>query len=147
MSKAVNLGCDPRGKAPRLAMSPNIADTTPALLAELHHVAAARYEGLDVAATAYFNATRGDRDRESWTPFQHGLEDAYVRAIADMIAAFGYFHCFAWLAKAAPDEAAKYVDNRRIACESGDAFGEWLWQWGCELVKGEPLTLPCWEEM
>jgi hypothetical protein len=134
MQTTVNAECDPNGRTPRLGLPPEIASTVADLLAELHRIAADRYDDIDAKSAAYFGADKPTPEATR----------AYAKAVGEMLYSFGYFHCFAWLSKVAPDQAQKYVEDRRTALEAGDGFGEWLWQSGEEIVTGKPLTIAGW---
>ena len=41
-----------------------------------------------------------------------------------------------------PEIAAAFAVDLSQIFEAGDSFGEWVWQWRSEDIRGLPLTLP-----
>lgn len=66
---------------------------------------------------------------------------AWANSIAVSVEEYSVIYLLAVLRKAAPDVADIAARDLFRAWDSGDSFGEWVYQWGDELAKGEPLTL------
>ena len=68
------------------------------------------------------------------TRFGRGAYDAYQ---------FGFVYCLAVIERYVDGEKAElFARDLHDLYEAGDSFGEWIWQWQSEDIRGLPLTLP-----
>ena len=67
---------------------------------------------------------------------------AHVRSIEHFIDAWTTVYLWALLARVSPAIADQAAEGLALACEAGDGFGEWAWQWAQEHAMGVPLTIP-----
>lgn len=72
----------------------------------------------------------------------HGDRSEHWRNVQLQIAKWTNVYLWEALRKHAPEAAERAAVSIAEACEAGDSFEEWLWQWREELNAGQPLTLP-----
>ncbi len=68
--------------------------------------------------------------------------NAHVKSVERVITCWTSAYLWAALARSAPEVAERVARDIALACEAGDSFGEWTWQWADELRQGLPITLP-----
>lgn len=66
----------------------------------------------------------------------------HYRHIAHSISTWTNVYLWEALRRTDPDLADRVAADIADACDAGDSFGEWAWQWQTELAAGQPLTLP-----